>query len=93
MLLLVAKNKIIDIVTVCFKLRFFVIRIVIPTISHGSFSIVNCHSMLSSMIDFVLKGRIPLPNRMNFWKCAKGGGSFSIPKFMLQIFGTLNRTF
>ena len=32
------------------------------------------------------KGRIPLPNRMNFWKSAKGGGgSFSIQKFILQM--------
>ena len=34
-----------------------------------------------------------LPNRMNFRKSAKGGGSFSIQKFMLQILGTLNRAF
>ena len=39
------------------------------------------------------KGRIPLPNRMNFWKSAKGGGSFSIQKFILQILRTLNRAF
>ena len=39
------------------------------------------------------KGRIPLPNRVIFWKNAKGGGSFSIQKFMLQILGTLNRAF
>ena len=41
------------------------------------------------------KGRIPLPNRMNFWISAKGGGgrSFSIQKFLLQILGTLNRAF
>ena len=33
------------------------------------------------------KGRIPLPNRMNFWKSAKGGAgaSFSIQKFILKI--------
>ena len=38
------------------------------------------------------KGRVPLPNRMNFWKSAKGGGgggAFSIQKFILQILGTL----
>ena len=26
---------------------------------------------------------------MNFWKSAKGGGAFSIQKFILQILGTL----
>ena len=39
------------------------------------------------------KGRVPLPNRMNFWKSSRGAGSFSIQKFMLQILETLNRTF
>ena len=44
--------------------------------------------------EFWNKGRIPLPNRMNFLKSVKGGGgSFSIQKFMLQILGPLNRAF
>ena len=48
----------------------------------------------SSVISMKSKGRIPLPNRMNFWKNAKGGeGSFSIQKFMLQILGTLKGLF
>ena len=37
------------------------------------------------------KGRILLPNQMNFWKSAKGVGSFSIQKFILHILVTLNR--
>ena len=43
----------------------------------------------------VPKGRVRLPNRMNFRKsvCVCGGGSFSIQKFKLQIFGTLNTAF
>ena len=41
-------------------------------------------------LDYLAKGRVRLPNRMNF----RGeGGSFSIQKFMLQILGTLNRAF
>ena len=45
------------------------------------------------------KGRVAAPNRMDFWKSAKGegdgkgGGSFSIQKFILQILGTLKRAF
>ena len=39
------------------------------------------------------KGRVALPSQKNFWKSAKGGGAFSIQKFILQIFGTLNRDF
>ena len=40
------------------------------------------------------KGRVRLPNQMNFWKHYKrGGGSFSVQKLMLQILGTLNRFF
>ena len=39
----------------------------------------------------ILQGRIPLPDRMNFWKSAKGGGHFQ--KFILQILGTLHRAF
>ena len=37
------------------------------------------------------KGRVLLPNHMNFRK--GGGGSFSIQKLMLQILETLNRFF
>ena len=44
----------------------------------------------------VTKGRVPLPNRMNFWNISKGegggGGSFSIQKFMLQIFAIIDNT-
>ena len=36
------------------------------------------------------EGRVTLPNRKNFRKIGKGGGSFSILKFMLQVLGTLN---
>ena len=40
------------------------------------------------------KGKVALPNRKNFWKSLKrGGGSFSIQKFILQILGTLKRAF
>ena len=39
------------------------------------------------------KGRVAVLNWMNFWKSSKGGGSFSIQKFILQILGTLNKTF
>ena len=39
------------------------------------------------------KRRMAAPNRMNFRKSSKGGGAFSIQKFMLQILETLNRTF
>ena len=36
------------------------------------------------------KGWILLPNRMNFWKSAKGGtGAFSVQKFIMKILGTL----
>ena len=35
------------------------------------------------------KGWILLPNRMNFWKSAKGGGHFQSKNFILQILGTL----
>ena len=40
------------------------------------------------------KGRVRLPNRMNFWKSSKGGGGlFSIQKFISQILEALNRAF
>ena len=37
------------------------------------------------------KGR--LAKRMNFRRTSNGGGSFLIPKFVLQILGALNRAF
>ena len=40
-----------------------------------------------------VKGRVAAPNQMNFRKSAKGGGSFSIQKLILQILGTLNSAF
>ena len=50
--------------------------------------------ILSCLPCIMTKGRIPLPNQMNFWKSAKeGGGSFPIQKMILQILGTLNRAF
>ena len=40
--------------------------------------------------DYHAEGRVQLPNRINFWERAKGGGgAFSIQKFILQILGTL----
>ena len=47
------------------------------------------------------KGRVALPNQMNFRKNSKGGtvggggggGLLSIQKFVLQVFGNLNRAF
>ena len=47
--------------------------------------------MMASLSVYEYKGWILLPNRMNFWKSAKGGGggAFSIQKFILQILGTL----
>ena len=38
-------------------------------------------------LDFMLSllGRVTLPNRMNFRKSSKGGGSFSIQKSILQV--------
>ena len=46
-------------------------------------------------IDQVHMGRVQLTHQMIFWKNTKegGGGSLSIQKFILQIFGTLNRAF
>ena len=38
-------------------------------------------------------GRVALSYQLIFRKSSKGGGSFSIQKFMLQILGTLNRAF
>ena len=70
LLLLVAKNKIIDIVTVCFRLRIFVIRIVIPTFSHGLFSIVNrCFHWYFVRNDFVLDHKNPNshPGSLSAW--------------------------
>ena len=51
--------------------------------------------LLIKIDDCYSKGRVPLPNRMNFWKSSKGegGGLFSIQKSMMQILGTLNRAF
>ena len=31
------------------------------------------------------KGRIPLPNRMNFWKSDKGGGVIFNPKIYIAV--------
>ena len=40
-----------------------------------------------------VKGSFPLPKRMNFRKSSKrGGGSFSIQKFILQIFAIIDDT-
>ena len=40
------------------------------------------------------KGRMAVPNRMNFRKSSKReGGSFLIQGFILQTLGTLNRAF
>ena len=38
------------------------------------------------------KGRIPLPNQMNFWKSAKGGFIFN-PKIYIADFGTFKQGF
>ena len=51
------------------------------------------HGYVKGLTTFT-KGRMALPNQMNFRKSSKGGeGSFSIQKFTLQILGTLNRAF
>ena len=46
------------------------------------------------MSNIFVKGRVRLTHQMNFRKSAKGrgggAGSFSIQKFILQIWGTLN---
>ena len=51
---------------------------------------------VQASLDFKLsvsKGNLPLPKRMNFRKSSKGGGgSFSIQKFMLQIFAIIDDT-
>ena len=56
--------------------------------SHSPFYFVPQESQAGST-----KGKVRLPNLMNFRKSAKGGGSFAIQKFILQIWGTSNRAF
>ena len=47
--------------------------------------------LLIKIDDCYSKGRVPLPNRMIFWKSAKGGGLIFNPK--LQILGTFKQGF
>ena len=47
---------------------------------------------LEKIFNLIPKGSRPPPKRMNFQKSSKGGGSFSIQKFILQIFAIIDDT-
>ena len=51
-------------------------------------------SILAQNQRYQSKGRIPLPNRMNFWKSAKGGkGVIFNPKIVVADFGNFKQGF
>ena len=53
----------------------------------------DCSWQYGLMWPDMVQGGVRLPNRMNFWKSATGGRSFSIQRFISQTLGTLNRAF
>ena len=61
-------------------------------VSHGSSPALSKQTRIKTKY-LKSKGRILLPNRMNFWKSAKGGRHFQSKNFLLQILGTLNSAF
>ena len=43
---------------------------------------------------FCAKGRVPLPNQVNFWKSSKGGGGVIFnPKIYVAVFGNFKQGF
>ena len=46
-----------------------------------------------SVIVIDTKGRVRLPNQMNFWKSAKGGGVTFNPKIYIADFGNFKQGF
>ena len=47
----------------------------------------------NTALHYATKGRIPLPNRMNFWKSAKGGGVIFNSKIYIADFGNFKQGF
>ena len=70
----------------------------LPFVNTASLPIIKDECMLMHIFRASGKGRLPLPKRMNFRKNSKGGwggggvGSFSIQKFILQIFAIIDDT-